>query len=349
MEPRPTFIGGTFHVDRIAERKISREKYYGFPLADAPFFVPFLDFRQEPWRQETGDMDAGLEIIGPGSFEKMQYSFDSGYDYNGDHPLAANKLFVQQISETQEIDVFDSNRNEITFEVRLGIDRTSESTAHIASERPSHLWLDSDDLKPQDPWRRSQSTDPNLGEDLLKFYDEAINEVLTIVVGENEDQKSFQAHKGLLMARSEYFRSFFESGMKDSRENMVTFDDLKPEAFGLFLKFLYSGALPKLDLDKAMKLWVVANRFLSSTLEKMCEGVIIQELRREVELRSASSVSAIIECLTFAHDYGLSLLLKSCQLYAKGSLRLMAATEEWRQFERERPELVDLVLQSATE
>jgi len=342
--PKPTFIGGTFHVDRIAERKISRKKYYGFPLADAPFLVPYVDFRQEHMDGEFRYFPAGLEIIGPGSFEKMQYNFDSGYNCNGDHPLAANKLFVKQIYETQEIDVFDSNRNKITFEVRLGIDRTSESTAHIASERPSHLWLDSDDLKPQDPWRKSQSTDPNLGEDLLKFYDEAINEILTIVVGENEDQKSFQAHKGLLMARSEYFRSFFETGMKDSRENMVTFDDLKPEAFGLFLKFLYSGARPELDLDKAIKLWVVANRFLSSTLEKMCEGVIIQELRHEVKHRPASSVSAIIKCLTFAHDYGLSLLFESCQLYVKGSLGLMRVTEEWLEFEREHPELVALAL-----
>ena len=124
----------------------------------------------------------------------------------------------------------------------------------------------------------------------------------------------------------------------------MTFDDLNPEAFELYLKFVYSGARPELDINKAMKLWVVANRFLSPILEKMCEGAIIQELRHEVEHRPASSVSAIIECLTFAHDYGLSLLFESCQLYVKGSHGLMRVTEEWLEFEREHPELVALVL-----
>jgi len=322
---KPGFVGGTFYVDRIAERTTNQEKYYGFPLADAPFFVPFCDFRQE---------HVGLEIIGPGSFEKMHYVFDSGYEYD-----------VRQISETQEI-LIQYGINEITFEVRLGIDRTSSEppsyVSHLTSELRSYLWVNGDDLKPQEPWRRSQSTDPNLGEDFLKFFNEGINEGLTIVVGENEDQKSFQAHKGLLMARSVYFRSFFESGMKDSRQDTLTFADLNPEAFERYLKFLYSGARPELELNEAMKLWMVANRFLSPNLEKMCEGVIIQELRHEVELRPASSASAIIECLTFADNYGLSLLLKSCQLYVKGSLHLMRATEEWLEFEREHPKLVDL-------
>merc|ERR550534_3624159 len=79
--PRPTFIGGTFHIDRIAERKNNQEKYYGFPLADAPYLVPFVDFRDENVDGQFRYFSAGLEIIGPGSFEKMLYTFDSGYDF----------------------------------------------------------------------------------------------------------------------------------------------------------------------------------------------------------------------------------------------------------------------------
>ena len=106
------------------------------------------------------------------------------------------------IAELQDVFVKDGDeRNEITFQVKLAIC--------------------SDDLKPQDNWRRSKSEDSNLGEDLLKFFVEAPSSDLTIVVGEGQGQKSFKAHKGFLMARSEYFRAFVESEMRDSRENTV--------------------------------------------------------------------------------------------------------------------------------
>ena len=76
----------------------------------------------------------------------------------------------------------------------------------------------------------------------------------------------------------------------------------------------------------------------------MCEGVIVQELRHEVRLRPENAASAIIEHLQFAHDFDSSLLFKSYQLYVKGNLRVIGATEEWREFEREYPKLVALVL-----
>ena len=122
---------------------------------------------------------------------------------------------------------------------------------------------------------------------------------------------------------------------------------MDPNAFADFRKFVYTGVRPELPFDEARKLWVVANRFLSSTLEKMCEGVIIQELRREVELRSTNGASkALIECLTFAHHFSMALLFRSCQLYVRGSLWLIGATEEWHQFEAEHPEVVARVLQA---
>ena len=43
----PTHVDEDFRVDNIAERIANREKYNGFPLADAPFLVPFIDFRRD--------------------------------------------------------------------------------------------------------------------------------------------------------------------------------------------------------------------------------------------------------------------------------------------------------------
>ena len=125
----------------------------------------------------------------------------------------------------------------------------------------------------------------------------------------------------------------------------MTFKDLDPKAFENYLKFLYTGVRPELKLNEAKNLMMVANRFLSTKLENMCEGVIVQELRHEVRLRPENAASAIIEHLQFAHDFDFSLLFKSCQLYVKGNLRVIGATEEWREFEREYPKLVALVLQ----
>ena len=90
MADEPCLEAGTFRVDRLTERMAARKKYYGFPLKDAPFLVPYVDFQQE---HEDGQFGryffGGLECIGPDACWRLtmniDYAFDSGHRY-GDPP-----------------------------------------------------------------------------------------------------------------------------------------------------------------------------------------------------------------------------------------------------------------------
>ena len=86
MADEPCLEAGTFRVDRLAERMAARKKYYGFPLKDAPFLVPYVDFQQE---HEDGQFGryffGGLECIDPDACWRLKmnidYAFDSGHRY----------------------------------------------------------------------------------------------------------------------------------------------------------------------------------------------------------------------------------------------------------------------------
>ena len=52
------------------------------------------------------------------------------------------------------------------------------------------------------------------------------------------------AYRGLLAARSEYFRGLFKSGMQAGCTKEVTYEDVSVSAFRVLLHFLYTGELP---------------------------------------------------------------------------------------------------------
>lgn len=51
-------------------------------------------------------------------------------------------------------------------------------------------------------------------------------------------KKEFPAHKYILASRSEFFRKQFSN---DSQMNLLNIENMKPEAFGQVLKFMYTN------------------------------------------------------------------------------------------------------------
>ena len=64
-------------------------------------------------------------------------------------------------------------------------------------------------------------------------------DVVFVVEGER-----FPAYRGVLAARSEYFRGLFKSGMQDGGTKEVPYEDVSAYAFRVLLRFLYTGELP---------------------------------------------------------------------------------------------------------
>lgn len=84
-----------------------------------------------------------------------------------------------------------------------------------------------------------------------------------IVVGE----QSFPIHTFVLAARSSVFQVMFAADMSESRCGVVEIDDVEPDVFRQFLRFVYTG---QLDGPLSSALASVAHKYGVKTLEDLC-------------------------------------------------------------------------------
>jgi hypothetical protein len=86
------------------------------------------------------------------------------------------------------------------------------------------------------------------------------------------------AHRSILMARSEYFKTMFESGMSESTATSTTalaVHETTPEAFTSLLLYLYTGESDKVVSGEGVcDLTDLAHRYGVVDLEKYCLGYI---------------------------------------------------------------------------
>ncbi|KAL8893561.1 MAG: hypothetical protein Q9192_005144 [Flavoplaca navasiana] len=65
--------------------------------------------------------------------------------------------------------------------------------------------------------------------------------VVTVRVGSGEEVKSWAIHKGLLTHHSPFFAAALNGSFKESTSNVVELIEDSPEAFKLFVYWLYTG------------------------------------------------------------------------------------------------------------
>jgi len=119
----------------------------------------------------------------------------------------------------------------------------------------------------------------NLSTDLINMW---INEEDTDVSFE-VGQEIFKAHRNILSARSDYFKSMFNSGMVESlkNNNPILIQECNPEMFKKILKFLYTDIPPK-DLNQvAIDLLPLADKYLINALKKHCVMSLKKKLNQE--------------------------------------------------------------------
>ncbi|KAF2246932.1 hypothetical protein BU26DRAFT_55726 [Trematosphaeria pertusa] len=72
----------------------------------------------------------------------------------------------------------------------------------------------------------------------------AFDDIVSIVVGQGEDSKTFQCHKGLLGFASEVFaRTFSNPSFTEAQTGTATFQHDDPKIFELFYRYMYTGRL----------------------------------------------------------------------------------------------------------
>jgi hypothetical protein len=67
--------------------------------------------------------------------------------------------------------------------------------------------------------------------------------MITVEIG--PEHTSYRIHKPLLQHHSGYFRKALRNCWKEGEERKVTIDDIEPEAFDIFVDWLYTCKIPK--------------------------------------------------------------------------------------------------------
>lgn len=105
-----------------------------------------------------------------------------------------------------------------------------------------------------------------LSSGLEKLWTTGDHHDVTIEVGE----RTFNCHKAVLAAMSDYFDAMFRSSMRESISGHVTFPEMEPDLFEIVINFLYTG---KADIngENAIELLHQASVLQIKSLQRLCE------------------------------------------------------------------------------
>jgi len=128
------------------------------------------------------------------------------------------------------------------------------------------------------------------------FNDEEFSDVTFVV----QDRKVY-AHKMVLSMVSNYFRTMFTSGFRESESGEVEIPDCSYDSFIAVVEYIYTGRLPSFDdarldtsarLGKVVDILELSNRFCLNHLKEICE----------TELQCAVNADSVEYLLQVAQD-----------------------------------------------
>ena len=111
--------------------------------------------------------------------------------------------------------------------------------------------------------------------------DETFSDILFLIGDEH-----VHAHKLILIQQSQYFRAMFRSNMRESEENQVKIEDCSKDIFLLLMEYMYTNTVDiDIDIEHAVELFVVSDRYQEDDLCRLSKEVIERDLCCENALR----------------------------------------------------------------
>lgn len=140
-----------------------------------------------------------------------------------------------------------------------------------------------------------------IGRDVLDFYQTHHAKDVSFIV-QNEE---IPAHKVVVSARSDYFRTMLYGDMQESHKDRIVINTgISAYLFRKILTFLYSGALDnKSSLQDFMDLLPYANMYQLDELKGLCESLIKHYTTSEQVLRVLRRSRNSDHLKAFAMDY----------------------------------------------
>ena len=236
-----------------------------------------------------------------------------------------------------EVDLYDSDdysddgfvNNRRHVKLRLDLDEVSSiKKLRIKIKCSYNRILSNDLIEPslENPLNVSENkTDLSL----LELFQKKIPFDLKIEIG----SQTFNTHRHILILRSDYFKTLFDSQFNDCSNNPLKLsDDVDPRAFEILLKYLYTNRIEQIIEDESLliELFKLSDRFLIDSLKEHC---LIELLRTYVNKDNVFSYLNLLD----TYDGCQQLREKCFGLFHKHSYLLK--TPAFNQLEKTNPKL----------
>ncbi|XP_064459369.1 speckle-type POZ protein-like [Ornithodoros turicata] len=143
------------------------------------------------------------------------------------------------------------------------------------------------------------------------------------------DNREYRVHKAILAARSPVFMAMLESPSKESLENKMTIEDLRPDVVEQMLAFMYSGTAPEID-SMAEELLRAADKYQLPFLKTICAQ----------HMKSKLSVKTAADLLLLADTYSVPELKTSVLSFISVYGAEVVGTDGWRRLVKIRPDII---------
>ncbi|KAJ5073546.1 btb/poz domain-containing protein [Anaeramoeba ignava] len=119
-----------------------------------------------------------------------------------------------------------------------------------------------------------------------------------------QNQTSFKTHKSILSSRSEYFKSLFDSKMKEYQENKLILKDISSPVLFSILNYFYSGKI-EINLENAIEILFFSSKYLVGELIEISSNFVQKNLRIEtiVDVLKLSEAMHFNQLLDFCYQF----------------------------------------------
>lgn len=166
---------------------------------------------------------------------------------------------------------------------------------------------------------RKNLTLTTLSQNFLSLYNDTESSDITIFC----ENREFNVHKVILIHRSPVFQAMFRNDMLEKSSNQVNIKDIDPEAFEVFLRFLYTGQA-SIEAKQAAGIYEACEKYQLPDLKEMCL-IIMQE---------NITVEACVETLLVADKFSLHDLRNKTLSFINKNIPKVINSPAWEKMTR---------------
>ncbi|KAJ1612910.1 hypothetical protein OIY81_1111 [Cryptosporidium canis] len=152
-----------------------------------------------------------------------------------------------------------------------------------------------------------------------------------------ENQETLHAHKCILVAQSQYFRSMFKIGMTESGSKEIHLEHIPKKEFKVLIRFLYTSYLDETDLQTLCNVLLIADSYNLTALSDLCTKTIKQLVE----------VDNVCEILIIAHRCKIDQLVRFCVDFASSHANAIINGHKFAELSNEFPKLALSISNSA--